>query len=159
MSNPVGILITDGGAHPADKWAEATAQHIVKIAESASGERRAAAVKLEAAIIDILEGHHAIVQNGERAAIVEHGHARILHPLDADHHISVDGAVKEIVAAAKNTPWAVDFEKEETVAGLTHLLHSHFKTSMHIERSWHADRNPKPDEAKAFYALHNVGAK
>ena len=154
----IGVLATDGGPHPADKWAEATASHIVDIASHVAGERRAAAVKLEAAIIDILGGHHTTIQDGERAKIVEHGHDRLGHDLDPEHHLSVDDAVTEIVAAAKGTPWEADFAKPEMAEHLKALLAQHFRTSMHIERSWHSDRHPDTTHAKAFRAKHNLGA-
>jgi hypothetical protein len=153
----VGLLITDGGPHPSDKWAEATASHIVQVAEHVAGTKRAAAVKLEAAIIDILEGHHATVQTGERSKLAEHGVDRLSHDLDCGHHLSVDEVIADIQGAAVGTSWEEDFKKAEMVAGLQHLLKSHFHTSMHIERSWHADLNKHMEEAQAFHAKHNVG--
>ena len=99
------FLITDGGPHPASKWAEATASYVVDIAESVAGTRREDAVKLEAKIIDILEGHHTTVQNGERAKIAEVGHDRLQHPIDPEDHLSIDDVIAEIISAAKGSPW------------------------------------------------------
>ena len=76
------IMITDGGPHSVEKWAEATASQVIDIAEDAAGERRAQAVKLEAAIIDILSKGTAqyktenapswanTVQNGTRMTLI-----------------------------------------------------------------------------------------
>ncbi len=153
----IGILVTNNGPHPPEKWAEATASHIVDIADHVAGERRGAAIKLQAAIIDVLETHHATVQTGERAKIDEHGADRLAHPLDPGEHLSLDGAVKEIVAAAKGTPWEADFAASAMTDHLRTLLGSHFCTSMHIERSWHADRNPDTEQARAFRAAYHPG--
>jgi hypothetical protein len=152
------VLITDGGPHSAEKWAEATASHIVSIAEHVAGEKRAQAVKLEAAVIDILEGHHTTVQAGERGKIAEVGHDRIAHDLDPEHHLVLDDVIADIVAAAKGTPWEADFAKPEMAENLRVLLVSHFSTSMHIERSLHADRNPAEHQSIQFKQRHNLGA-
>lgn len=69
----ISLLITDNGPHTAEKWADATATHIVDIADHVAGETRGAAVKLQAAVIDILLGRHTTVQTGERAKIAEVG--------------------------------------------------------------------------------------
>ena len=58
----IGFLITNGGPHSVEKWAEATASHIVEVADHVSGEKRGAAIKLQAAIIDVLEKHHGAAE-------------------------------------------------------------------------------------------------
>ena len=153
----VGTMITNGGPHTAEDWAAATASHIVDIADTVSGERRGAAIKLQAAIIDILEGHHTTVQDGERCLIVEHGHARLSHELDSEHHLILDDVVIDICHATVGTPWEADFKKPEMVESLKVLLTSHLATNMQIERQWHTDRNPEALEAISFMAKHNVG--
>ena len=152
---PIGILITDGGPHPADKWAECTASHIVSIADHVAGERRGSALKLQAAVIDILERRHTTVQTGERGKSGEHGHARLGHDLDPEHHVVLDEVVAEIVAAAQGTPWAAEFAQPATADALRQLIGQHFSTSIHIERSWHADRNPEIPEAAAFRTTYH----
>ena len=169
------ILVTDGGPHSAEKWAEATSSHIVDIAQHVAGEKRAAAVKLQAAIIDILEGHHTTVQNGERAKLAGvTGHDRLQAELDPEHHLSLEQVVAEIIAAANGTPWEADFNYAGQEAhfgeegehypripsmaeNLTALLSNHFASSMHIERSWHADRNPAEHQSIKFKQTHNLG--
>lgn len=44
------LMITNGGPHPAEKWAEATARMIVDVADNISGERRGTAIKLQGAV-------------------------------------------------------------------------------------------------------------
>lgn len=166
-----GVLITDGGPHSPSKWAEATASHIVSIANHVSGTTRGAAIKLQAAIIDILEGHHTSVQHGERQKIADVGHNRINHVYDVAEHVNIPEIINEIVAAAVGTPWEADFKYPGQLAdplqnilyiasfaeNLDVLLHAHFRTSMHIERSWHADRHPETKQAKAFRSIHHPG--
>jgi len=153
-----GILVTNGGPHSADKWAEATASHIVDIADHIAGEKRGAAIKLQAAIIDLLTAHHTAVQVGERSALQTVGHPRLLAPLDPAHHLSLDQVVAQIIAAAQGTPWEAECNAADTADYLYALLKQHFATSMHIERSWHADRNPGAPESIQFRAVHNLGA-
>jgi len=150
-------MITNGGPHKSAFWAEKTAELIVEIADHVAGEKRGAAVKLQAAIIDILEGHHRTVKHGERASIAQTGHDRLGHNLDCSDHVAVDDVVTEIINAAANTAWADDFAKDETREHLRNLLESHFHTSMLIERSWHADRNPNAPQAQAFKAAFHPG--
>ena len=138
-----GVLITNGGPHSAAAWAEATASHIVEVADHVAGEKRTGAVKLQAAVVDILEGHHRVVQDGERKALAApKGAARLSKPLadSLPDHIDVADAVAEIVAAAKGTPWEADFAKPETAEHIAAVLTSHLNTNLQIERLWHADR-------------------
>ncbi len=153
-----GILVTNGGPHSADRWAEATASHIVDIADHIAGEKRGAAIRLQAAIIDILTTHHTTVQVGERNVLQNVGHSRLCAPLNPIDHVSIDQIVSEIIAAANGTPWAAEFNDPEAAIHLRAVLHQHFATSMHIERSWHADRNPNIPEAMQFRATHNLGS-
>lgn len=153
------VLITNGGPHSASKWAEATASHIIDIASHVAGERREHAIKLQAAIIDVLEKHHTTVQHGERLKLQgTDGHARLAIPCHEHEHCSVDDVVEDICLAAKGTPWEADFQKSEMITGLAQLVASHFATSVHVERSWHADRHPDNEHCKAFRAQHNKGA-
>ena len=152
-----GILVTNGGPHSADKWAEATASHIVDIADHIAGEKRGAAIKLQAAIIDLLTAHHTAVQVGERNSLQTVGHSRLQAPIEPADHLAIDQTVAEIVAAAQGTPWQVEFNTPEINDHLRALLKQHFSTSMHIERSWHADRNPTAPESVQFRAHHNIG--
>jgi hypothetical protein len=152
-----GILVTNGGPHSAEKWAEATASHIVDIADHIAGEKRGAAIKLQAAIIDMLTEHHTAIQVGERSSLQTVGHSRLQVALDPDDHLSLDQVVADIIAAAKGTPWTAEFDDPEAAAHVKAVLFQHFTTSMHVERSWHADRNPSVPEAIQFRATHNLG--
>jgi len=151
----VGVMITDGGPHPSEKWADQTASQIIDIAATAPESKLMEARAFREKIVEILTPHHAKVQEHERgklAASIEH----MVTPLDPSEHI--DEAVDAIIAAAKGLSFEAHFHKPETRAYLVNLIGSHFATAMHIERSWHADRNPDSEHAKAFRAAHHPGA-
>ena len=152
-----GILVTDGGPHSATKWAEASSSHIVSIAEGISGPKQESAIRLQAAVLGVLTKGHTLVQAGERARIGTDP-SIINSALSASDHVSVPDLVNEIVAAGVGTPWEADMATDEFMGQLTLVLTSHLHTSMHIERSWHADRNPGSPHAQTFRATHNVGA-
>lgn len=146
------VLTTNGGPHSPEKWAIVTAGQIIQVAATAIGVQAMDARKLENKIIDILEKHHGKVQTQERGKIKTHGDERLSHALDPTEYI--DTALDEIVAAAKGMLYEPHFSKPETRDYLRNLLGQHFATNMHIERSWHADRNPHSEHAKAFRKLH-----
>jgi hypothetical protein len=172
-----GVLIHNGGPIPPEKWAEAQAKHIAFIPSGTTGKKLDLSLKLQAAIAAVLEKHHHTVQQGERIHIKTHGHDRLTHQLDADCHCSVDAVADEVIACAKGTPWEADFnyQGQPEIAGdaaagiepqhfipsykslLVTMLARNFRTNMHIERSWHADRNPDEPQCKAFHAAHNCG--
>jgi hypothetical protein len=147
----VGIMITNGGPHSAEKWAETTSSHIVTIADGLSGERRGAAIKLQAAVYDVLVGHHTTVQNGERSKITEFGLDRLQHDMTPDDHVKIDDVLADIIAAAKGTPWEADFKKPEFAERLRPILVDHLMSNAFIERSWHTDRNINTPQAQAFH--------
>jgi hypothetical protein len=151
----VGVLITDGGPHSADKWALATTNQIMQAAFSSAAAETAGARKFEIALLDILGPHHDKVQKHERGKIEEHGLDRLGHPIDPREHCAE--VVAEITAAARRagTVEGVDlgahFSKPDVQAALAGLIGAHFASSMDIERSWHADRNIHHPEAKAYH--------
>ena len=151
----VYVMKTDGGSHPPEKWAEVTASQIVQIAESAPEGRSAEARALRDKIVAVLTDHHGRAQDKEKAALAEHGHARLGHDLDPSEHI--DDALPAVVAAANGTSFAEHFARPDVQDYLRRVLHKDFGTAMHIERSWHADRNPDAPEAAAFRGAHHPG--
>jgi len=151
-----GIMITNGGAHPAGKWAEATAARIIQTGIPGMGDAPAGARKFEIAIIELLEGHHAAVQEGERGKIAEIGHDRLLHPLDPNEHRSIEQVADEIIAASKGAALEPHFAAPEVRQYVLDCIATDFGTSIQVERRYHADRNPGTDQAKAFRAGQGV---
>ena len=100
-------MITDGGPHPAEFWAQITAEHIAPIDKDMTGQRRQAALKLQMAIADALQPHHAKVQDNERSkcsADPAH-HTHPVDPVKHGAHAHADEALKAVEAAAKGTEW------------------------------------------------------
>lgn len=144
----VGVMTTNGGAHPADKWSAETAGEImsyVKVDDSidtpeASVVRRAKP-RLELDIADAIEEFHKANILAERAALALHDTERLSHPFELDdEHVS--GAIDAVVAVAKKygAPFADAFDSENGrhIVGLA--VRGHFTTAHDIERGWHADR-------------------
>ena len=152
----IGILTTDNGAHSATKWAEATSTHIVSIADGISGEKKTSALKLQAAVIDLLVNAHSDVQSGERGRIAADPSV-INTMLDAAAHVSIPQLISNIIDAGKSTPWEADMATPAFSEQLDLVLRNHLHTSMHIERSWHADSNPDTPHAQAFRSTYNAG--
>ncbi len=161
----VGVMITNGGPHPADKWAVTTAGQILMAVFSQAAAETVGARKLELALLDILLDHHENVQTHERGKLDEHGLDRLAQPVDPHPHCPA--VVAAIVAEAKkigkvqvpdpDKPGELKtidlgdhFEKPEVQKVLAGLIGAHFATAMDIERSWHADRNAHHPEAKAY---------
>lgn len=168
----IGIITTDGGPHPAEKLASATAWKIadlVRVSDAAPDpalseiERQAilenrarftaARGMLEVQVTQILLRHHSTVQNAERDALKEHGSKR----LDASHDHACDSVCAEVVAATKGTALEAHFARPETQARIHEILHLDSAHNAHVERSWHADRHPHDAHSKAFRARHGRG--
>lgn len=149
-----GVLVTNGGPHPADKWAVATAEHIFPIDPSVVGDRFLAAKKLQLAIAVALEPHHEGVQEAERAKLAAAGDDHLQTPHDP--LAAAEAALAEIQAAAAGTPWEAHFADAEVQRVVIQEVGNHFATAEHIERQWHCHRNPS-DAAKAWLAQHHPG--
>ena len=157
----VGILTTDGGPHPADKWAEQTAAQISDIIHVepnslAFEELTKQKNDFEKTITSVLTSHHSIVQLHEKSALAEHGTARLNHPLVPEKQ-HVDDAANSVLAIAKTKIFGSHFSKPEVVSFVKDTIGSHFATSQQIERSWHADNNADTPEAQAFKAKYHPG--
>ena len=144
------ILVTDNGPHPPEKWAMSTAEMIVDIDPThMDGPRLMQAQKLQLAVAEVLVSHHAMVQSDEKsniAANVEH----IAGPHDVEQYL--DKAVDDIARTARGTPWEAHYAEPEVQSAVKQTLRSHFGTAQHIERLWHADRNPSCDVAQQYKA-------
>lgn len=143
-------MITNGGPHPADKWAEMTTNTIldlVQIAEDSDTPEAAAARQakrdLRPVLFDIFNGHHGTVQNHERGhlkANVKGAKAAGEHlnaALNVTQHLTV---MQQVNAALAATPFAAHFAKPEVIEVIKTIIAQHTADVMHIERCWHNDR-------------------
>lgn len=138
-------MITNGGPHPHDKWADMTTETIlelVKIKEDSdtpeATEARSAKRMLRTVLFDIFEGHHGSVQKSERKSVPKDPHAHVAKPIDVEPHLSV---MDEVFAALDATPFKSHFAKPDVRAILTAIVGTHTADVIHIERRYHQDRH------------------
>lgn len=144
------LMITNGGSHPADKWAEVTTDAIldlIEVADSsasdAAAEARAVKRGLRATLFDIFNGHHDGVQMRERnalASIKKHADASKHCEKPLEMHEDVPSALEEVNAAFKQTPFAAHFAQQHVQEVLRSIIGQHSANVQHIERRCHADR-------------------
>lgn len=134
-----GVMITDGGPHPAEKWATVTAAQLFQIDQKLDGSRLLLAQRTQLAIAEALLPHHANAQSAERDALTQKGDARLAEPHDPIP-AAID-ALDAVVACMRGTPWEEKTADPEWKAAAGSVLASHFATSADIERQWHVSRN------------------
>lgn len=166
------MMKTNGGPHPAGKWAIVTAGQIMRSVFGVDNAEAASQRKLELAILDVFEKHHDKVQTHERGKITEHGIDRLTHPLEPAEHI--DDTLADFMNACKTVgpieaarladdpdvgsrtvDVAAHFAKPEVARQIKLIIGGHTSASMGIERSWHADRNADHPVARAYRAARH----
>ena len=146
----LGILATNGGPHPAEKWARMTAWMVVnqlidideKSATAKAVEMREVRDELQNKVYRVLKSGHAKVQDGERGKIKELGSARLAQPIhDAiGEHVDIDAIVATVIEETKLHPDVfAHYSKDETKDALRAQLVRDFASVMDIERDWHAN--------------------
>jgi len=148
------VMTTNGGPHSAADWAVATAEFLVDIDASVTGERLIAAKKLQAAVAEALLPHHTRVQENERAAIAAAGDDHLSTPMDS--HTEAEATFEIVKNLAKGTPWEWHFERVDVRREAIETIIQHTNTSKHIERRWHAQRNRGSMKVEAWLAQHNA---
>lgn len=148
------ILITNNGPHPAEKWAMATAQAVFDTSALVLGDHSIAAQKFQLSIAEILQPHHTQLQTDEQTKLVANADY-INTVLTADDY--ADRAMTDIVNLSKGSPWEVHFANENVQTEAKKVIASHLMTSQHVERLWHADRNPKNKAAQIYKTTWNSG--
>jgi hypothetical protein len=138
------FLITNGGAHPSDKWSEVTTTSILDLIQVADDSTtpeataaRAAKRDLRTKLFDIFNAHHGDVQESERKACLKDA-GRIDAVLDGAPHM--DGTMEQVKAAFDTTPFAAHFAQDHVQNVLAAILHQHTIDVMHIERRILADQ-------------------
>jgi hypothetical protein len=134
-------MATNGGPHPADKWADVTTDAISDLLvdgnpDAATPEAlaaRQAKRDLKPKLFAIFNDHHTALQAGE---------AKAPQGLDAPIEIVSETAValaqvNKVLAA---TPFAAHFAQPNVQAVLTQIIGQHSTDVVHIERRWAADR-------------------
>jgi hypothetical protein len=142
----IAFMVTDGGPHPPEKWADISAAQImsmIQIAPTADPSAMIAKRELELALFKVLRRLHEQNQEIERETLKKRGASYLQTPLDVVLRVIVKTAVTEVVNAARGSPFAAHFEKPEVQAHIYNIVGQHFTDAADIERKWYADRNPK----------------
>lgn len=138
-------MVTNGGPHPPEKWADISAAQImsmIQIAPTADPSVMIARRELELKLFKVLVVLHAQNQNAERAALKKAGDKHLANPLRLSVELPAKLATAEIVKAARGSPFATHFEKPEAQQHIFNVIGQHFTDAADIERKWYADRNP-----------------
>lgn len=133
-------MITNGGPHPADKWADVTVETILDLVqiEADSVTPAAAAARqvkrdLAPKLFSIFNDHHGALQASETKAP-----KALDAPIDIlGETLSTLAKVNKVLAA---TPFAAHFAQPNVQAVLTTIIGQHSTDVVHIERRWAADR-------------------
>lgn len=134
MPNVGRIMITNGGPHPAEFWAQVTAEQIAPISDTMTGSRRIAALQLQAKIQMALEPHHTKVQDSEHLSLTINPSYAVA-PLTPE--TNADIAVRDVVAAARGTEWEKHFADDAVQAQIRSEIVRHFADVQSIARQWH----------------------
>lgn len=147
------VLITNHGPHSPEKWADATASMIFPVDPNVEGDRLLAARRVQMKITEALVPHHEKMQSREREHLGGDGDKRMFAPYDGKDH--ADEAMSGVIDALKGTPWEEKASNEEWLNIVRNLITQHFNDAQHIERSWHAIRNPHNETCRAFTAAYH----
>ena len=154
------FLITDGGPHPAFRWAEVSAKAIcdlIQIDEASQTKEAVAARRAKDRfrldLAEVLEKIHAQAQSDARTALAT-------NPALLTRPPALSAAAVEFVVAvaraAATTPFAAHFMQDSVVAYLTRMAIEHLGEVVKIERGIEADRllglNPNDPNALACRA-------
>jgi hypothetical protein len=153
------LLITNGGTHPPDKWADTTVESLLDLIQIDEASSSAAAVTARAAkralraeLFDAILPHHRVNQSDERAALSDDAAEHLCCALDPGG--AVEKAFADIHPLLLTGPFKAHFSQPHVIEVVRATLARDFGTAAYIERSHHCDRHPHTDEAKAFRRAH-----
>ena len=141
----VGIMVTNNGSHPPEKWASESAAQLVDIIQlepSAMGyhalvaEKARLAGKFEKALVP----HFKKIQDREKDKLEEDGEARLKDDVVPNMDI-LDEAVESVLSTTADSMFSDHFEKAEVKKFVKSSIGSHMATVKDVERSWYTDQN------------------
>lgn len=143
------VMVTNGGPHPADKWAETTTDAIldlIQIEDDADTPQAAMARQakrdLRPVLFNIFMGHHDGVQKRERGELKSKRTSQVTARIDPTPHFE-GGVIAKVEQALAATPFAAHFAQAHVHAVIHQIIGQHTANSMDIERKWHADKLAK----------------
>ncbi len=135
-------MITNGGPHPPEKWADVTARAItdlIVIEPTAPTQAIVDKREFEMALFKLLIEQHKHTQDRARNALAAEGHV--------DHrqivHDRAPAVTEKVTALAHGTRFAEHFAKPEVKSFVHNVIGQHFANSVDIEHRWHKDRHQK----------------
>jgi len=150
-SSVIRLMMTDGNnVHAPDYHAEITAEKIIgelessviSISDTASPDTIRASRSLRKAIEELLTSHHQVVHDHEQAKLAEHGMARAAEAVaaDASQEILPDAAAESVLYdriadAAKGTPFAQMFFRDDVRTAVINELHHETRSQMGVHRA------------------------
>lgn len=129
------VLITDGGPHAPEKWAEVSADQLIKVMPGAA----APAYAFKAKVIEALTAVYGAAMNGERLELDADGDGKLGSPLDPGEY--VDDGFAAVKAAAEGTPWEAQFATPGVEAVWRREIGTRVMSILDVERAWHATRS------------------
>lgn len=151
MSTP-SIMITNGGEHPVDKWAELTAGSILDLIQIRDGSQSRQAeiasrvkMELQLKLFDILLGHHTKVRDAEQSELTKDAKKRLKNAEENGFqpHAHLPSTLEEVNAALAATPFKAHFAQEHVQSILRNIIGQHTADVMHHEHRYHQDRAAK----------------
>jgi hypothetical protein len=143
-------MITNGGSHPADKWADHAVETIlglVEISEDSTSPEAANARQakrdIRHALFEIMNSAIDSAQKAEQSlpkhvktADAALSHAFTLQIDDA----MLDGVLAKVTRSFSKTPFSSHFAQSNTQAVLRNIIGQCIADAIHIERRYHHDR-------------------
>lgn len=143
------LMVSHNGPHSADDWAMATAEEIFQLEPSMTAGRMLEAKRFQLGIATLLSPMFGLVMEGERTNLsVNPDHCNLPHDVE-DLAIT---AVSRIGDAGKGSSWAERLGSDEWKLNAMTAIRQHMMTAQHVERLWHADKNPENEAATAYKA-------
>lgn len=134
-------MITNGGPHPADKWADTTVDAICDLLVDANPDAatpealatRQAKRDIRNNLFPIFNDHHSALQKDKT-----HTSKAVDAPINIlSETLETLAKVNKVLAA---TPFAAHFAQPAVQDILTSIIGQHSTDVIHIERRWAADR-------------------
>lgn len=153
-------MTTNGGPHPADKWADTTTDEIlamISVADDSVTPEAAAARQakrdMRPLLFAIFNTHHALVQADERTMLATNASKHAATPLDPAPRMT--DTINAVNALFATTPYAAHFASPDAQAMIRQIIGQRTVDVMHIERRWHTEDTPA---AAAYRASLTKGA-
>lgn len=135
-------MITNGGPHPADKWADMTTDTVldlVQISEDSvsqqAQEARQAKRDMRSKLFDVFNRHHDRLQKHEQGELAKEYRKRIASGLDPSQHLP--STMAEVNAVFDVSPFKLHFSQPAVQRVVRTIIGQHSADVMHIERQWH----------------------